>query len=192
MELRFKLDCTRNKRSFILSRSSCNGYKPRGLIEALVRKQAATSNHLSTFAVLWGFCPTVLENSTSAGWLSKSCCKSARSEAIQQTTIVTQAHLSAWGTTVKEVFRLSPQSKWNFASRTIPSHPVFLYSDSALLLAGLKMFVTAHRSTRLMFLLSFYLQTSHLLAYVIWHWVLGCSLGSHTALYVSESDIQSV
>lgn len=46
-----------------------------------------------------------------------------------------------------------------------------------------------YRSRRLMFLLSFYFQTSHLLAYIIWHWVLGCSLHSHTALCVCLNQI---
>ena len=64
---------------------------------------------------------------------------------------------------------------------------VFLYPASpgaqlCHLLAGLKNIVIAHQSRRLMFLVSFYFQTSHLLGYIIWHWVLGCSLSSHTEL----------
>lgn len=45
------------------------------------------------------------------------------------------------------------------------------------------------KSWRLMFLVSFYFQTSHLVGYIVWHWVLGCSFGFHTALCVCLNQI---
>lgn len=106
----------------------------------------------------------------------------------------------AWRAAVKELWRLSPRRYSSSQSETksfrLAYKPITFCSPLSwcctVVGRAKNVCYRPRRSRGLMFLLSFCLQTSHLLAYVIRHWVLGCSLGSHTALHVSESDIQSL